>query len=379
MGLKRCKQCLVSENCPDTTINSQKVCNFCEEVAKGVLPKTEHLMSEKEKDQYRQKLDQILKTTRGKGNYDCMVGFSGGKDSVYLLHKLKTEYPNLRILAATVDMSLLKDQATENIRYSLNKLNIDHVFVKPRIDFYKKFFKYLFEHRVELGYKGGVYDSVRVTEETSGLCVQCHELVSDIMMNYCMELNIPLHITGLSPMQPLYEFFDRDPKLIATEDRTPSFMYKAPFTEQDRIYFWNPKSYPAGSEFPQMLFPYHVWEYNADLFRKTIVEEGYIESYKKTSPANTNCELNLLMAYIDYQIDGYFDMLPYLGILVRHNFMKKEEWGKIIPLLENVLLKFRHPKLKMIEKHLGINADEVIAKYKNQKTNLSRKAQTIKA
>ena len=61
-------------------------------------------------------LHELLASYQGKGlnGYDALVMFSGGKDSCYLMHRLKTEYPNLRPLAMLVDNSFLSKVAVMN-------------------------------------------------------------------------------------------------------------------------------------------------------------------------------------------------------------------------------------------------------------------------
>lgn len=57
-------------------------------------------------------------------SYDCLVGVSGGTDSSYLLHILKTKY-NLRPLAVTFDNGWSSDIAVRNIKKMTDALKID--------------------------------------------------------------------------------------------------------------------------------------------------------------------------------------------------------------------------------------------------------------
>jgi hypothetical protein len=371
---KRCKRCLTRDIVPGTTVDSSRVCNHCHDVDKGVKLNSIHFTIAPEKRlQLQKELDLELRNARGPRDYDAVVGFSGGKDSIYLLYKLKKEYPNLRILAATVNQSFLSDVGTQNVYESLKKLNIDHVFITPRWEFYKKFFKYLLEHRTKGGYKIGVYDSdKRGDQSQTGLCIYCHELVSDIMMVYAMQNEIPLHITGLSPGQPLYEFYHRPVEEVATLDNTPPFMYENPFTDEDRSYFWNPKRYPAGSKFPRMIFPYHVWDYDALKMRREIHQMGLVKDYKKTSPMDSNCKLNYIMSYIDMHIDGYFNMLPYFSFQIRNGMMDKgsvERLVKIMPWMAKFFNKKRIPVIREVEKMLDVDANSIIDNHLYQQYN----------
>ncbi len=354
-----CKNCLIDSKCPDTTIDANCICNFCHDVEKGVKPL--HYQDETKRKQFAEELDTILKNTRGTKDYDCVVGFSGGKDSIYLLHKLRKDYPNLRIIAATIDMYFMNKNAYQNFEMTLEKLNIDHVIISYRKSFYKKFYKYLLEHRPEYGYKKGL-EVEKLKEEDKGLCIYCGQVMHGYLLKYAHENQIPLVLKGYSPGQPVWMYFEEE----VNEDHTPPFMYQEPFTEEDRNYCWNPKKYPEGTKFPRILAPLHVWDYNVENIKKEIISAG-LTTEKNYGPAETNCYLNFFMTFIDYRLNGYFNMLPYISYLIRNGFGGKEAWTKTIRIVNFFAPLTKHPKIKEIEKKLGVNADELLAKYKAQK------------
>ena len=59
--------------------------------------------------------------------YDVLVPFSGGKDSTYALYLCKKKF-GLRCLAVTFDNGFLSDLARENIKNTIARLGVDHVF-----------------------------------------------------------------------------------------------------------------------------------------------------------------------------------------------------------------------------------------------------------
>jgi len=367
----RCKRCLIRDVVPETTVDRNNVCNHCHDVDNGVRPNSIHFtITEEQKKKYQDALHHELSTTRGSGDYDAILGFSGGKDSIYLLHKLKEDYPHLRILAATVNTSFLNRTSMKNFEETLKNLDVDHIYLTPRWKFIKKFYKYLLEHRIPGGYKAGVDLPVRGDTSNTGLCAYCHELVSDIMMVYAMNNDIPLHLSGIAPGQPFFEYYHRPPEEIAARDNTPPFMYHAPFTEEDRIYTWNPKKYPSDAQFPRMLYPLHVWKYNADEMRQEIFKAGLIQKIEQTNPVRSNCTLNYVMTNIDMQIDGYFNMLPYWSFLIRHGLMEKKSIEKLVKRLARIMKIFGRvipPEGVKIEKVLEIDSNEIIKKFEHQR------------
>ena len=80
-----CKKCVVSNQRPRITFDKDGVCSAC------------HYVYEKNnkidwKARHGQLL-QLLDRHRSKdGSYDCIVPGSGGKDSIFVSHKLKYEY-----------------------------------------------------------------------------------------------------------------------------------------------------------------------------------------------------------------------------------------------------------------------------------------------
>ena len=74
--MKRCKKCILPENYPGITFNEEGICNYC--------------LTYKKREYYgEEELKKILEAYRNKnGNYDCIVGISGGRDSAYALYYL---------------------------------------------------------------------------------------------------------------------------------------------------------------------------------------------------------------------------------------------------------------------------------------------------
>jgi hypothetical protein len=379
-NVKRCQNCLITSKCPKTVIGEDNICNYCKEGEKK-NPNDKHSLSFEEKAPYREDMDKTFNTIKGKGRYDVLLGFSGGKDSTYLLYKLKQTYPHLRILPVTIDMSFLSKTAFENITRIINKLNMDHVFIKVNSGFYKKFFKYLFEHRKPGGYKAVSYMADEMTEERKGFCDYCHGFNDGQLIRYAYENKIPLVVTGASPGQPFYLFYELAKQDLA-KYAVPEFIYHEPFDERDRSYFWEASKFQDDPDFPRVIFPYHVIEYNGEKIRQELVAADLILDYKKTSPAATNCSLNFVMTYIDFMIDEYFIMLPYAARQIRKGELDKKEWSIRFRILE-LILRNAHimlkrgrmnptvRKVKEVEKILGISVEEIVEKHMYQKGKLN--------
>lgn len=112
--VQRCTRCILPATYPFISFDSNGVCNHCHEhVTQKVFG--------------REALLEALAPYRSKdGSPDCIVGFSGGRDSSYGLHLLKTEL-GMTPLAFTYDWGLVTDLARRNQARICGKLGIEHV------------------------------------------------------------------------------------------------------------------------------------------------------------------------------------------------------------------------------------------------------------
>ena len=83
-ALKRCTKCLEPETHETIQYDEEGVCNICRA----------HKVKHKKIDwaQKKKELDMLIEEYRGKYDYDCIIPFSGGKDSTFTLYYLVKEY-----------------------------------------------------------------------------------------------------------------------------------------------------------------------------------------------------------------------------------------------------------------------------------------------
>jgi glutamine---fructose-6-phosphate transaminase (isomerizing) len=113
-ALRRCTRCILPATYPFITFDADGVCNHCHEHVTQRFLGREALL--RELDKYR----------RTDGNPDCIVAFSGGRDSSYGLHLLKTEL-GMNPIAMTYDWGLVTDLARRNQARMCGKLGVEHV------------------------------------------------------------------------------------------------------------------------------------------------------------------------------------------------------------------------------------------------------------
>ncbi len=117
-----CTNCVMDTTDPEISFDEKGICNHCRRFENEIKPRW---FPNKEG---RKKLDKIIEQIKidGKGKeYDCVIGLSGGVDSSYLAYILRTEYPELKILAIHIDGGWNSELAVHNIENIVKILDID--------------------------------------------------------------------------------------------------------------------------------------------------------------------------------------------------------------------------------------------------------------
>ncbi|MBA3950030.1 MAG: hypothetical protein H0X44_08825, partial [Acidobacteria bacterium] len=112
--VQTCTRCILPATYPFITFDTDGVCSHCHEHETQQVSGREALMQA------------LAPYRRTDGSPDCIVGFSGGRDSSYGLHLLKTEL-GMTPLAFTYDWGLVTDLARRNQARICGKLGIEHV------------------------------------------------------------------------------------------------------------------------------------------------------------------------------------------------------------------------------------------------------------
>ena len=120
LTLQTCTRCVQDNSVPGITFDKEGVCNFChfhdfltdlfpnDERGESILTKTFYKIKQKSKDK----------------KYDCVIGISGGRDSIYLLY-LAVKKWGLRPLAVHFNDGFDNPIAGENMVKATKKLGVD--------------------------------------------------------------------------------------------------------------------------------------------------------------------------------------------------------------------------------------------------------------
>jgi len=307
--MKRCVICGLPETFPNIRFDEEGVCNFCR-AYRG----KEKLEQAKEK--FRNKFEKLLAEKRRTGGYDCLMAYSGGKDSSYTLKVLKEQY-ELRTLALTMDNGFISPRTMENIRNVVENLGIDHILYKPRFDILKKLF-------------GSAKDSdiypPKTLERASTICTTCMGLVKFITLRLAIESGIPFIVYGWSPGQAPIEasIFKNNPSMIKSMQSVLLEPMRRIVGDDILNYFLTEEHFESPERFPYNISPLAFLEYDEEKILEEIKALGWIKP-EDTDPNSTNCLLNSFGIQVHRKRFRFHPYAFELANLVREGYMDRDE------------------------------------------------------
>jgi len=121
LNLKRCTKCILPSTMPFIKFDENGVCNYCHNYKKRNKPKP------------KEELLKLVEPYRRKGNeLDCIVPFSGGRDSCYGLHLIVNEL-NMKPVTYTYDWGMVTDLGRRNISQMCGDLGVENIIIAADI------------------------------------------------------------------------------------------------------------------------------------------------------------------------------------------------------------------------------------------------------
>ncbi len=127
ISLRRCSRCLLPETMPFIGFDEEGVCNYCRDYEH----RGSFLKGEKALEEY------ISKYRSASGEPDCIIGFSGGRDSSYGLDYFKNRL-GMHPITFTYDWGMVNDLARRNQARVIGKLGIEQIVVSADINWKRK-------------------------------------------------------------------------------------------------------------------------------------------------------------------------------------------------------------------------------------------------
>ena len=307
--MKICGKCVLPESFPGVKLDDKGICNFCDSFRReGDL--------DSRKKKYRERFNKILQEYRGKGPYDALLSYSGGKDSTYTMALLKEEY-GMNILAFTMDHGFIPEQTFRNIRTVSEKLGVDHILLKPSFQMLHKVFKE--------AAKKNLYSPATLTR-ASTICTSCMIIVRFSSLRLALEKRIPILAFGWSPGQiPLSaSILKNNPKMIRTMQSAGLKPLQAIVGEAVRPYFLEEDHFQDPGRFPYNISPLAFLDYDGKKIREKVERLGW-EKPTGLDVHTTNCLLNSLANVIHKKSFGFSPYTFELAKLVREGYLERRE------------------------------------------------------
>ncbi|MFN8533057.1 MAG: N-acetyl sugar amidotransferase [Dehalococcoidia bacterium] len=193
--LRRCSRCMIPETHETIVFDEDGVCNVCLAHDK----KREKIDWAARKAQF----EELIEGVRGKYAYDCIVPFSGGKDSTFTLYHLIREY-GLKPLVVQFDHGFLRPKLVEQNVRTMKTLGADFLSFRPNWRVVQKL----------------MLESLK---RKGDFCWHCHTGIFSFQMQIAVKFQVPLLIWG-EPSAEYTAYFDHDEMEEVDEKRFNRFV-----------------------------------------------------------------------------------------------------------------------------------------------------------
>lgn len=323
MTPRLCSRCILPDTFPNITFDSDGVCNHCRQ-EESAIAKRDIKTAE-----YRQKLDDLIKSTAGKAPaFDAIMAYSGGKDSSYTLKLLRERY-DLRILAFTFDNHFVSPTAIENIKTVTDSLKVDHITYKIPWPIMKSVF--------DLTAEKDIFSAATLLRASS-ICTACIGFVKSLTIKFALEMSIPLSAFGWSPGQaPIQSaIMKTNASLIRQNQKAIMNSFPEELQSQVKSCFIPENYYQIYADrFPTNIHPLAFFAYDEQRIAEELRGIGWTLP-TNTDTNSTNCLLNAFANHCHLERHKFHPYVWEIANMVRQGVMTREEGIEKIYSPQNV-------------------------------------------
>lgn len=345
MELKRCTRCVLPETHETIVFDGAGVCNVCHQQE---FKQTQVDWTAKKKE-----LDELVEAHRGKYDYDCLVPFSGGKDSTWTLYYLVKEY-GLKPLVVRFDHGFLRPGVEENTKRVLRELGCDFHHFTPN---WKVVRKLMLQAFLEKG----------------DFCWHCHTGIFSYPMWVALRYQVPLIFWG-EPSAEYTAYYSYDQPEEVDEKRFNRYVNLG-INAQDMIVRLGgtvderdlrPFTYPPLKELRKLnyrsvcLGSYVAWDVKrqAGILERELGWQGdQVENVPpEYSYEKIECYLQGVRDYIKYIKRGYTRPAHLASIDIRNHRLTREQGLEMVEQYEGK----RPPSLDLFLEFVGLSEQEFL-------------------
>lgn len=340
--IERCVRCTLPITWETLYFDEEGVCNIC----KGWDTKQKEINWDKREQQLVRIFDDVK---RKKAAYDCIVPFSGGKDSTFTLWAVVRKY-GLKPLVVSFDHGFYRPRTLENRTRTFRRLGVDVITFTPNWRVVKKL---MLEALIRKG----------------DFCWHCHAGVFAYPMQLAVKFEIPLLIWGEGGGE--YEAYFKFGDIEETDEWKFNRRIILGMRAEDMAGFigvelrdLTPYLYPSKQELERIgvqslpLGKFIPWDVkkHVEINKR---ELGWLEDEIESGlPGPTyekiECMFTGIRDYVKYLKRGFSRITHLTTLDIRHNRMHREEAMRLIREYEG-----RKPKsLEVFLEYLEITEDE---------------------
>lgn len=346
--MKRCTRCGLPETYETIEFDSAGVCNICRQF--------DYKSESIDWTSRKRMLDQLVSEYKGKHDYDCILPFSGGKDSTFTLYYLIKEY-GLKPLVVQFNHGFMRPNLLKNNERTFRKLGVDvHTFTPN----WKLVKRVMLESLIRKG----------------DFCWHCHTGIFAYPMHVALQQQVPLVFWG-EPSSEYTSYYDyRDDEIesvdetrfnryvnlgITGEDMAGMIEHDFKFDPRDL----KPFTYPATRDLKRLRYrsvclgSFIPWDVKKQS-RLIMDELGWQGDQVEGMPwelypyEKIECYLQGVRDYIKYLKRGYARVTQMTALDLRNGRIDKASAEQLIRDYEGK----RPPSLELFLEYLELSEDE---------------------
>ena len=346
--MKKCVKCGLPETYETIEFDGAGVCNICQQQSfrQGSIDWSAR----------KTMLEDLIEQHRGKNDYDCLVPFSGGKDSTFTLYHLVKEY-KLKPLVVQFNHGFMRPGLLENNERTLKKMGVDVISFTPNWKVVKRL---MLEALVRKG----------------DFCWHCHTGIFSYPMHIALKFKVPLVFWG-EPSSEYTAYYDyRDDAIEEVDESRFNRFVNLGITSEDmkgmieKDFDLDPRDlipygYPAMRDLKQLRYrsvclgSFIPWDVKTQ--SKLIMDElGWrgdevegmppgLYSYEKIE-----CAMQGVRDYLKFLKRGYSRVTQMTALDIRNGRLDKSEADKLVAEWEGK----KPPSLEIFLEFLDLSESE---------------------
>jgi N-acetyl sugar amidotransferase len=191
VDLVRCTRCGLPETYETIEFDAQGVCNVCRQ--------QEFKKEKVDWDARRADFDALIEQYRGKYDYDCIIPFSGGKDSTFTLYHMVKTY-KVKPLVVQFNHGFMRPTLLKNNERTFKALGVDVLSFTPNWHVVRRV---MLEALIRKG----------------DFCWHCHTGIFSYPMHVALKFGVPLILWG-EPSSEYTAYYDYRDNEIEEVDET---------------------------------------------------------------------------------------------------------------------------------------------------------------